>query len=69
MAWLSCLAWLPVYFSELTNKETQSLSCVMGQRDSHPGKQGRWGPSIYLGAPPTPLPCQCLPALLVSSSS
>lgn len=48
--------------SELTNREAQDLSCVMGQRDSHPGKQGQWGPSVHLGPHPTPLPCpaRCL---------
>lgn len=47
--------------SELTNREAQDLSCVMGQRDSHPGKQGQWGPSVHLGPHPTPPHCPALP--------
>lgn len=38
----------------------------MGQRDSHPGKQGQRGPSVHLGSRPTSLPCRG-PALLVSA--
>lgn len=67
VAWLPCLARLPVYLPELTNREAQGLSCVMGQRDSHPGKQGQQGPNVHLGPHPTPLPCQ-MPALPVSAA-
>lgn len=48
MAWSPCLAWLPVFLLELTNREARGLSCVMGQRGSHPGKQGQWGPTPSL---------------------